>query len=104
MACMYILTRSPFSENSINGGFYVHHQHWFLSPFTDQSGEQAFNLVILHDLVHYHNRIPYTLGYTNMENMEAYIPHLFSYLEPISEIFCIKFISSILLHIHRGNN
>ncbi|MPC41506.1 hypothetical protein E2C01_035100 [Portunus trituberculatus] len=40
----------PFVEISILGDFNVHHQLWLSSPFTDHSGELAFNFAILHDL------------------------------------------------------
>ena len=46
----YILSHFPYAEISILRDFNVHHQLWLSSSFTDQSGEQAFNFAILHDL------------------------------------------------------
>ena len=45
----YILSHFPYSEISILRDFNVHHQLW-LSSFTDQPGEQTFNLAFLHNL------------------------------------------------------
>ena len=61
----HILSPFPYTEISILGDFNVHHQLKLSSSFTDQSGEQAFNFAILHDLkqmVQFPTRIPDRLG------------------------------------------
>ena len=57
----HILTNFPFAETSILGDFNVHNQLWLSSSVNDQSGEQAFNFAIRHDLkqlVQHHTYIP----------------------------------------------
>ncbi|MPC51515.1 hypothetical protein E2C01_045363 [Portunus trituberculatus] len=61
----HILSLYPIAEISLLGGFNVHQQLWFSSPFTDHHGKLAFNFAILHDLdqlVQQPTRIPDRLG------------------------------------------
>ncbi|MPC17695.1 hypothetical protein E2C01_010559 [Portunus trituberculatus] len=58
-----LLGRGP----QMSPDFNVHHQLWLSSPFTDHSGELAFNFAILHELqqlVQHPTRIPDHLGDT----------------------------------------
>ena len=52
----YIISHFPYAEISIIGDFNVHEQLWLSSSFTDQPGEQAFNLAICEKL-----HLPYSL-------------------------------------------
>ncbi|MPC69169.1 hypothetical protein E2C01_063385 [Portunus trituberculatus] len=54
----------PIAEISILGDFNVHHQLWLSFPFTDHSGELAFNFAALHDLEQHLSRIPGRIGDT----------------------------------------
>ena len=57
----YILSHFLYAEISILGDFNVHHQLWLSFSFTYQTGEQALNFAILHDLeqlMQFPTRIP----------------------------------------------
>ena len=83
----YILSHFPYADIYIFD-FNVHLQLWLSSSFTDESGEQAFNFAILHDLeqlVQLPTHFPDRLGNTHnildlflTSNPSAYCVKLFS--------------------------
>ncbi|MPC53051.1 hypothetical protein E2C01_046935 [Portunus trituberculatus] len=100
----HFLTLYPFAEISILGVFNVHHQLWLSSPYTDHSGELAFNFVIFHDveqLVQHPTRIPDRFGDTPnildlffASNPSAYAVTL-SFPITVSFLYLVLFLQSL---------